>query len=241
MAVVTNKGWLWRSERISAVAPPGFEADPAVTAAIRSFDPGVIPVWRISVYVPPGQTQPRQFVHHGIGRHYPFFKHLRKPFQVAMPAGADFPEPNFLDAIFEDVYSPGYLMSGPGDFMPWSWDTYYWCREKFERITIAAYMKRIEKRQEREQKLHDDWVADMEYTKAQVEPWVLKKMEGLTAADWRKYAQHMREREQAIREGRRPPSHRDPKPMVAVGKAAGRSPRSPFETYRRVAPSGSNA
>jgi len=238
---VTDKGWIWRSERISALAPPGYDADPAVTAAIRSFDPGVIPIWRIAVYIPPGEKQPRQFVHHGIGRHYPFFKHLRKPFQVEMPAGADFPEPNFLDAIFEDVYSARYMLSGPGDFMPWSWDTYRWCRTKYERITIAAYWKRIEKRREREAKAHADWEEKLEYTKKHVEPYILRQLEKLSAADWQKYSRFMAERERAIREGRTPPRHREANPMVTVGKAAGRSPRSPFETYGRVAPSRSDA
>ena len=139
-------GWEWRSERITAVAPAGYEADTAVTAAIHTFDPGVIPIWRISVYRAPNEDLFRQFVHHGIGRHYPFFTHLRRPFQVDLPAGADLQdEPNFLDCIFEDVDSKAYLRSGPGDFLPWTWWTYKFCRINWERITQAAWDKRIEK------------------------------------------------------------------------------------------------
>jgi hypothetical protein len=223
------------------VAPPGYEADPAVTAAIRSFDPGVIPIWRISVYIPPNEELRRQYVHHGIGRHYPYFQQLRRPFQVDMPADAEFAEPNFLDAIFEDTYSDGYLRSGPGDFMPWTWSTYYWCRQKFERITIAAYMKRIEKRRAREAKMRKDWEEELEGRKKEVEPYILRQMEKLSDADWRKYQAFMAERTRALKEGRPPPRNRQPKPMALVGKAAGRSPRSPFDTYGRVAPSRSNA
>jgi len=232
-------GWVWRSERITAVAPPGYEADPAVTAAIHSFDPGVIPVWRISVYRPPNEDQVQQFVHHGIARHYPYFTHVRRPFQVDMPVAADFLEPNFLDCIFEDTHSKAFLRSGPGDFMPWTWDTYLWCRQQFERITIAAYMKRIEKRQAREAKMRKDWQEELDYRKAQIQPYIDKKLEKLSAADWRQYNAYMAERETAIREGRKPPEYRTAPKKVSIG--GGRSPRSPFDTYARVAPSGSEA
>lgn len=234
-------GWEWRSERITAVAPAGYEADPAVTAAIHSFDPGVIPIWRISVYRAPNEDLFRQFVHHGIGRHYPFFTHVRKPFQVDMPVGSGpQDEPNFLDCIFEDVDSKGYLRSGPGDFMPWSWWTYKFCRINWERITQAAWDKRIEKRKAREAKMHADWKEELEYRKAQIQPFIDKKLSKLSAADWRQYAEHQAERDKAIREGRKPPTYRTSPKKVSVA-LGGRSPRSPFDTYARVAPSGSEA
>lgn len=234
-------GWEWRSERITAVAPAGYECDPAVTAAIHTFDPGVIPIWRISVYRAPNEEQFRQFVHHGIGRHYPYFTHLRRPFQVDMPAGASAQdEPNFLDCIFEDVWSKAYMRSGPGDFMPWDSWTYKFCRTHWERITLAAYDKRIEKRKAREKKMHDDWLEEIEYRKAQIAPFIDKKLANLSPADWRQYAEYQAKRDTAIREGRPPPTYRTAPKKVSVA-LGGRSPRSPFDTYTRVAPSGSEA
>lgn len=234
-----SAGWTWVGERISAVAPAGYEADASVTEAIHSFDPGVIPIWRISAYVPPGRTSPQTFVHHGIGRHFPYQRRVRRHFQCDMPLNATFGVPNFLDCIFEDTNSAAYIRGGPGDFWPWDWGVYYWARWHFERITAAAWVKRMEKRRAREAKARKDWEDDLEYRKRQLEPWIQKQLEKLSDADWDRYRAFMRERDRAIREGRTPPSHRmSPKKVhFDLGQTAGRSPRFPFQTYARVAPS----
>ena len=65
-------------DRYSCVAPPGFEKDPEVTAAIREFDPGIVPIWRIQRWRFPGERHETLVVHHGIGRYYPYPRQDRK-------------------------------------------------------------------------------------------------------------------------------------------------------------------
>ena len=230
--------WQWKAERITCVAPPGYEADPAITAAIRTFDPGLIPIWRVSLWVAP-DGQDVKLVHHGIGRHYPFPRNIRRQFRVEMPATADFAAPNFLDAIFEDNYSTSFTRGGPGTFIPWDWKVYRWCREQFDRIKTEEYLKRLRGRLKFNEKVQADFEEEMEYRKKQLEPYLLRVAEKLSDKDWDRLAEHHAERERAMRTGAPIPTHRKPRPMVAVGKAAGRSPRPPWETYGRVAPSGS--
>jgi hypothetical protein len=210
--------------------------DPAVTAAIREFDPGLIPIWRVSLWVGPDRVE-RKLVHHGIGRYYPVPRYVRRPFRVEMPAGADFEAPNFLDAIFEDNYCLSYKMGGPGEYIPWDWGVYRWCREQFDRIKEGEYLKRLRKRFDIIAKLQKEHEEDIEYRKRQIEPYLLKQLEKVSEADWEKLAAWHAAREKAMREGTPVPERKEPKPMVAVGKAAGRSPRTPWETYGRVAPS----
>ena len=124
--------------------------------------------------------------------------------------------------------------------MPWSWWTYKFCRINWERITQAAWDKRIEKRRAREKKAHEDWKEELEGRKAEIQPYIDKKLKKLSAADWRQYAEYQAERDTAIREGRKPPNYRTAPKKVSVA-LRGRSPRSPFDTYARVAPSGSEA
>lgn len=228
--------WRWRAERITCVAPPGFEIDPAVTAAIREFDPGLIPIWRVSLWVDPSGIE-RKLVHHGIARRYPFPRHVRRPFRVEMPVASQSEVPNFLDAIFEDNYSDAYKMGGPGDYIPWDWGVYRWCREQFDRIKEKTYLKLLRKRMDLIERLQKEHAEDLEYRKKQIEPWILKQLEKVSDDDWRKLAEWHAAREKAMKEGLPMPTRRTPKPMVAVGKAAGRSPRAPWETYGRVAPS----
>lgn len=228
--------WQWKAEHITCVAPPGYEADPAVTAAIREFDPGLIPIWRVSLWVDPYGKLTR-LVHHGIGRCYPFPRQLRRPFRVEMPSDSDAPAPNFLDAIFEDNYSDAFLTGGPGTYIPWDWDIYRWCRKEFDRLRLENYLKLLRGRIAFNEKVQKDHEEEMEYRKQQIEPWILKQLERLSEKDWESLAEHHARREEAMRTGAPIPTHRTKKPMVALGKAAGRSPRAPWETYGRVAPS----
>lgn len=234
-------GWIWHAERITCVPPAGFPKDPAVTRALHSFDPGIIPIWREALYTPPGESSPRVFVHHGIGRYYPNPRQLRRRFHVEMPSDADFQAPNFLDAIFEDVYSESYVKSGPGAYLPWDWSVYKWCRERFIEITVKAYLKRLEKRKAREDRERASWQDDLNRREKELEPWIQKQLAKLSDADWEKYLAYWAEREkeklEAIRTGRPIPKRRPVKPMVDLGKTAARSPRAPWETYARVAPS----
>jgi len=223
----------------TCVAPPGYEKDPAVTAAIHSFDPGVIPFWRIQVWSVDGVEQ--TVVHHGIGRHYPFPRHLSRHFHVEMPADADFPTPNFLDAVFEDQTALQYYRGGWGLYQPWDWSVYYWCREKFETLTLKAFDERVERHLKRILAAMRQHREEIEYRKKQIEPWIEKQLARLSPYDWEQLRALQHRNAVARRLGMQPERIRDTKAWVGVAssKPVARALRSPqsAETYGRVAPS----
>jgi hypothetical protein len=232
---MTGPSSAWRlvgDDVYTCVAPAGYEKDSSVTAAIREFDPGVIPIWRIQIWAAPGQDRPVPFVHHGIGRYYPFPRHLRRPFACPVPATWCGPVPNFLDTILEDLDAGEYQRGGPGGYIPWTWDVYYWARRNFDRVTVEAFDKMIERKRERQEKLREAWAAEVEYRKKQIEPWILRKLAGVSDSDWEQYQAMMHEREVRRRMGQKPGPVRPPKVFADLG----RSPRS-SEIYGRVAPS----
>lgn len=212
-------------DRYTCIAPPGFEKDPAVVAAVREFDPGLIPIWRIQVWRYPWSPEPVRVVHHGIARHYPVPRLVKRELRVEMPADADFPAPNFLDAMFEDTDTIQYRMGGPGLYIPWGWNVYYWCRWQFDRITTEKWEAAVDRRKVRAAKLRAAWQEEIDYRRRQVEPWILKKLEGVTDADWQAYM--------ALAWGKPGTARglREKKAFVDLG----RSPRS-AQTYGRVAP-----
>lgn len=216
----------------TCVAPPGYEKDPAVTAAIRSFDPGVIPIWRVQRWAFDGV--PETVVHHGIARYFPYPRQLRRHFHVEMPADADYPAPNFLDAIFEDQNTVQYYRGGPGEYQPWDWSVYYWCRSKFETLTLKAYDERVERHIARLIAMKKQHEEEIEYRKKQIEPWILKQLERVSDSDWKQLRARQHRAEVARRLGMQPERLKDPK--LYVGTGAAWSPQT-AETYGRVAPS----
>jgi len=220
----------------SCVAPPGFEKDPAVTAAIQEFDAGVIPIWRLQRWKFPGESKVTLVVHHGIGRYYPYPRHIRRPFHVTMPEGAEYPAPNFLDAVFEDTSTVSFQMGGPGTYMPWDWSTYYWCREKFLAITASKFDQMVEAHRARLERQRKEFEEELEYRKKQIEPWILRKLEqGVSDADWDQLLKFHAENQRRRQAGRDPIRRKAPQPYVVL-PGAGRSPRPDKETYGRVAP-----
>jgi hypothetical protein len=217
------------SDAYTCVPPPGFEKDPAVTAAIREFDPGVIPFWRLQAWEIDGAET--VFVHHGIARHYPFPRHLRREIRFELPAGWEGPAPNFLDAVFEDQTAMAYLRGeGPGGYVPWGWNIFYWCRWQFDQLTAKVFDAILERRQAREAAAKLAWQREIEYRKKQIEPYLLKQAERLSPSDWKQLQERQHRAAVLRRLGLRPEPIREPKPFIHV-----RSPRA-GETYGRVAP-----
>jgi hypothetical protein len=227
------QGWrLVGEDQYTCVPPVGYEKDPAVTAAIHTFDPGVIPIWRIQNWIAPGEEAPKQYVHHGFSRYYPHPRRLRRGFVCPVPAGHRGETPNFLDFILEDQETLDFRRGGPGGFVPWDWATYTWARRQFDRISVALWLKALEIRKERDAKIRAAHEEELAYRKAQIEPYLIRKMEGASTPEWEKYQALMHARDVARKMGRPLPSIRERKPFVEVG----RSPRS-NRTYGRVAPS----
>lgn len=224
-------GWrLLGDDRYTCVPPPGYEKDPAVTAAIHTFDPGVIPFWRIQLWDHDGRIE--RVVHHGIARHYPYPRHLRRHIPFDMPAVPGTEVPNFLDAVLEDQSTMQYLRGGPGGYVPWDWALYAWCRRKFEVITIRAYMKRHERRMAREAAIRRSWEEDLEYRKKQIEPYLLRQAERVSPSEWAQLQHRQRDLDVKRRIEKRSMAQRA---AGAVRIVVPRSPRG-TDTYGRVAP-----
>lgn len=208
-------GWrLAGDDLYTCVAPAGFEKDPAVTEAIRSFDPGMIPAWRIQLWNPPGEERVLRVVHHGIMRHYPYPRHIRAPFHVELPQGWDGPEPNFLDVFFDDDRKTNHV--GPPAYMPWDWGVYRYCRGQFVMLTMDIYQKRVERHRERvadERRKHQE---ELDYRRRHFEKKALPILETVTPQDWREYEELRRTRGVSKR-----------RMTLAIGGAVVKSPGSP--------------
>ena len=228
-------GWRIVGDDIyTCVPPPGYEIDPAVLRAIHEFDPGVIPIWRLQVWIRPNSEDREVYAHCGISRYFPFPRYVRRQFYVHMPARAEHPTPNFLDAIFEDQRCATYLSGGPGAFLPWDWATYAWCREKFTALTAQKFDQLMEAKRDREAKMRKDWQEEIAYRKKQIEPYLLRKAEQLSDSDWEAYLGLMADRERRRRRGEKPEAINGKKPFADLGSA--RSPRVRGKTFGRVAP-----
>jgi hypothetical protein len=184
-------GWRLAGDDVyTCVAPPGYEKDPAVTAAIHSFDPDVIPLWRVQLWYPPLQDVPVREVRHGIGRHYPHPRYLRKPFHVELPQGWEGPEPNFLDVIFEDPKATNWI--GPPGYIPWDWKTYRWCRAQFIFLTVDKYRRRVERHRARIEEARRKKAEEIEYIRRDLERRMEPRLREITPQDWQEYEQMRR-------------------------------------------------
>jgi hypothetical protein len=217
-------------DEYTCVPVPGYEKDPAVTRAIREFDPGAVPMWRIQMWRFPGSTRPVRVVNHVIGRYLPVQRYLKRPFSVAVPADWRGPVPNMLDHVLEDDSIEQYKRGGPGGYVPWDWSLYRWCRWMYDRITVDFWLKASERHRARVERERAAAMAELEYRKKQIEPYLMRKAGEISDYTAKQYLRIQREREEAIRAGRTPPRLRDPKPFVVV-----RSPRHD-DRSRRVAP-----
>lgn len=216
--------WKLGDDQYTCVSPPGYEKDPAVTAAIHVFDPGMIPIWRVQLWRFPGSTEVTRVVHHGIGRYYPVPRYIRKPFRVELPADAHSEPPNFLDAILEDDSTLQYKKGGPGGYIPWDWHLYRWCRGMFDQMTVEKWEDRQRKREDRRQVEIARSLEEIEYKRKQIEPYLMKKAAEISDGDWSRYLEY------AWGIGKKD-KLKAPKPYVFLG----RSPRHE-QTYGRVAP-----
>jgi hypothetical protein len=219
-------------DHYTCVPVPGFEKDPAVTAAVREFDPGLIPIWRVQTWGTPGSFRPLQVVHHGIGRYYPVPRYMRRSFRVDLPANDHSEPPNFLDAILEDQSTEQYRhQGGPGGYLPWDWSFYRWCRWMFNRITEETWQRFAREKQEREKREYEHILAEIEGKRKELEPYLLRKANEVSEYGWKQYLRFMDEQAARKAAGLKPQPFGDRRPFVTVG----RSPRTD-KTFGRVAP-----
>jgi len=218
-------------DHYTCVPVPGFEKDPSVTAAIREFDPGLIPFWRVQLWTAPGSSDPLRVVHHGIGRYYPIPRYLRRPFRIEMPAHDRSDPPNFLDAIIEDQAVETYRRGGPGGYLPWDWSLYRWCRGMYLRITAESWQRFHAEKRAREEREYASMLAEIEGKKKDLEPYLMRKVNEVSETGWKQYLRFQAEQD------RRRALKLAPLRLVESKKTTVvlRSPRSD-KTFGRVAP-----
>lgn len=123
-------GWrLWGKAHWTCVPPVDMPIDRTVLEAIRTVDPGAIPIWRKQRYLPPNGTEPVLFTHYAIARHVRDPKGERRLFHVEMPAGAKHPVPNLLEYVLQVRGERMMHHGGPGDFLPFGMGLYHALRE----------------------------------------------------------------------------------------------------------------
>ena len=183
-----TEGWRAAGDDVyTCVPPPGYEKDPAITAAIREFDPQIIPGWRIQLWHPPDEMSVLRVVRHQIFRHYPSPRQLRARFHVELPQGWEGPEPNFLDAVFEDPMPTNFV--GPPAYLAWDWKAYRWCRTQYVLLTAQKYRQRVEAHRARLAEARRKHQEAFEYIRRDVERRALPRLAKITPEDWKEYEQ----------------------------------------------------
>lgn len=190
-------GWRLASDDFYTCVPPADRPiNKAVLRAIHSFDPGLIPIWRKQLYLPPGESTPVMVTHHGIARHVKDPKGARRLFHVEMPRNAKHPTPNLLEAILEEENERMMHEGGPGSFQRFDMWLYHLLRRQFNvskspKDIIANIMKRkdAERERARENRRQED-----EYKQKRIEKMLAKYDGKITDADVRAYWHRMRHR-----------------------------------------------
>jgi hypothetical protein len=218
-------------DHYTCVPVPGYEKDPSVTAAIREFDPGLIPFWRVQLWKEPGSDTPLRVVHHGIARYYPIPRYLRRPFRIEMPANDRSDPPNFLDAIIEDQGADTYRLGGPGGYLPWDWSLYRWCRWMYMRLTAESWEAFHREKRAREEREYASMLAEIEGKRKELEPYLMRKVDEVSQYGWKQYLRFQAEQDRRRAAGL--PAQRLVGPTKTT--VALRSPRS-GKTFGRVAP-----
>jgi hypothetical protein len=166
----------------TCVPPPGYDPEPAIVEAIRTFDPGAIIIWRLQTWKAPGRRLPVQVVHVGIARYSAVPTFERRHLQVQMPAEPEHPVPNLLDTFFE---GPPVGPNGPAAYDPLDWAAVARAREKVGRLNVEEFDRRIEARKTREALIREAWQEELDYIKQDVEPRILRTLdEKVGDYDW---------------------------------------------------------
>lgn len=114
--------------------------DPAALALIRSFDPGVIPIWRKQLW----QRADGSVVVHstvGIARYNPDPKAVRHEFRFELPAGWTGPKPNMLEFWWRVIKH-----GEPDEALPFDLSLAAAMREAYETRTAKEFIRDIEGR-----------------------------------------------------------------------------------------------
>jgi hypothetical protein len=148
-------GWREVGQFFSLSDPCLYPRDPAVTAAIRTFDPDMIPMWVSWVFLPDvkdaASHRPLVVGRHAIGHYSAFRPDEFHSTPILVPPNYFGPIPNHLDLILEN--GPGERPDAPlpGPFEPWDWKLYYKLRLMYARKTGKEAVADLREQQYRKQ------------------------------------------------------------------------------------------
>lgn len=153
-------GWREVGQHFTLTDPCLYPRDPAVTAAIRVFDPDLIPMWVSWVFLPDvadaSSHEPLVVGRHAIGYYEPLKPNQFSQHPIYVPPSYSGPVPNRLELILEN--GPGVRAESPlpGPFEAWDWKLYYKLRLMYARKTgkeaIADFREVQYEKQRRKQK-----------------------------------------------------------------------------------------
>lgn len=114
---------------------PGCERDERVTAAIRRFDPDLVPLWGRYTFVIDNLSGTKEMVtfgRHVIARRVPSPKNPLEPLKVVCTADYNGPVPNLIELIWDTRVFGQHDPRGkelPGEYLPWNWRMYKFAQE----------------------------------------------------------------------------------------------------------------
>jgi hypothetical protein len=190
-------GWRLAAEDFYTCVPPADRPiNPVVLRAIHEFDPGLIPIWRKQLYLPPGEQNPVMVTHHGIARHVKDPKGARRLFHVEMPRNAKHPTPNLLEAILEQEDEVMMHEGGPGKFQRFDMWLYRMLRKQYNvskspKEIVAGIMKKRDEEKERARRAR---AVEDEYRQKRMDKLMAQYAGRITRADEREYWRRMRNR-----------------------------------------------
>lgn len=119
----------------SMTPDPGCERDERVTAAIRKFDPQMVPLWGRYTFILDGSSGSKELVtfgRHVIARYISTPKTPIEPFKVILSPSHVGPVPNKIELIWDGRIFRDYDKRGhelPGPYLPWNWRVYHFARD----------------------------------------------------------------------------------------------------------------
>ena len=128
---------------------PGCERDERVTAAIRKFDPNMVPLWGRYTFIIDNLSGTREMVtfgRHVVARHIASPKTPLMPFGIVLGASYTGPIPNYIELIWDERIFGKHDPRGrelPGEYLPWGWRLYKFAQEawNFKQNNSVAKLK----------------------------------------------------------------------------------------------------
>jgi len=185
-SIHTAPGWRILGDDFYTCVPQAhMPIDKTVLRAIHSFDPGLIPMWRKQMFLPPGSVKPMVVTHYALGRR------VRDPhgayalLRVEMPRDAKHPKPNLLEVILENQDNKE---GGPGSHVKFNMGLYHFLRKQYtDAMTAKEINRKLEAAAKRKLEAKQKALDELAYRQKQLQPFITKMLERSNIQDFREY------------------------------------------------------